>query len=101
MTPNVFSPRKENTKGGSKIRLKLSRNRAKKDTFRFLEVKKEDSNNLIVTPQTATLQLRRTVMLKILDGQREQIKKNRLLKIIETQIDKDKAIVESRFTLNS
>ena len=31
---------------------------------------------------------------------KDQIKKGRLLKIIETQIDKDKTIVENRFTLN-
>ena len=40
-------------------------------------------------------------MLKMLDEQREQIRKNRLLKIIETQIEKDKTIVDNKFTFNS
>ena len=56
---------------------------------------------MIVTPQTATKKLRRTVILKMLDEQREQIRKNRLLKIIETQIEKDKTIVDNKFTFNS
>ena len=40
-------------------------------------------------------------MLKMIDNQREQIKKNRFLKVIETQIEKDKAIVDNKYNLIS
>lgn len=79
----------------------MNRKRQGLKTFRFLEVKKDDINNLLVTPQTATRALKRKVFKVMQEGQKQKTKKSRLLKIIETQIEKDIAIVDNRFIVNS
>jgi hypothetical protein len=47
-------------------------------------VKKDETNNLLVAPQTASKALKKKVLAIMQAEHKEQIKKSRLLKIIET-----------------